>query len=888
MKLERWKQIDRIFQAALERAPEDRESFLNEECRDDPELRLEVESLLSSDEEAGDFIQSPAIEAAPELMATDRHAAYPGQVINNYRVISHIGSGGMGEVFLATDTRMGRKAALKLLGNFSADEGRLRRFQQEARAILALNHPHIITVYEIGESNQQHYIATEYIEGITLRQCLTNGQMSLIEALDVAIQIASALAAAHQAGIAHRDIKPENVMLRPDGYVKVLDFGLAKYTDRQIIEAASSEAPVVPSVHTEPGIVMGTASYMSPEQARGISVDERTDIFSLGVVLYEMIAGRMPFSGDTTSDIIAAILTSDPAPLSRYRQGVPTGLEQIVSKTLAKDCAQRYQTVNDLLSDLRWIKRHLDFAADQKQIIGDEKSVTSLFRIEKTGQIDNSRKTELHTYKRLRSKVMMITIIALLFASVVGAAAYFLSRKADDRIDSIAVLPFVNASGDSESEYLADGLAESLINSLSHLPRFRVVPRSTVFRYKGQQIEPQEIGRRLGVRAVLIGRVAQRGDSLNIQADLIEVDRVSQLWGDQYTRNLADMQSVQEEIAKEIAKQLRLRLSGEEEDRLSRQDTANSEAYQSYLKGLYFSRQYTAAGHWKAFESFNQAVRLDPNFARAYAAIAKIYAEVSSYGMPPNEAMPKAKEAVLNALALDESLAEAHASLALVKFWSDWDFIAAEREFRRALELNPNQPDTHGDYSLFLVRMGRTAEAVAEASRAIALDPISPSNIRYLALAYYFSRQYDLAIEQARRALDLDPSYDRARYVLGIAYLEKGMHREALAELERASNLPPGDQAGMLGYGYAVMGRKREALAVVKQQEKLSRQIYVSPYLIARIYAGLGEKEQAFKWLEKGYEERSDHLIRLKTDPTFDSLHSDARFADLMRRVGMS
>lgn len=890
MKQERWKQVDRLFQAALERPPEDRASFLNDACKDDSALRKEVESLLLCDEKAGDFIQSPAIEGAPNLMITDQHAAHPGQIIDHYRIVSHLGSGGMGEVYLATDTRLGRKAALKLLvPAFTGIEGRLRRFQQEARAILAVNHPHIITVYEIGESDGRHYIATEYIDGVTLRKQLANGAMSLTRALDVAIQVASALVAAHQAGIIHRDIKPENVMLRTDGYVKVLDFGLAKYTDRQMAESASSDAPAVSNIHTEPGMVMGTASYMSPEQARGISVDERTDIFSLGVVLYEMISGRTPFPGDTSSDIIASILTADPAPLSNHQHAIPKGIEQIVKKTLTKDRADRYQTVSDLLDDLRRAKHHLDFTADQGQIVGGAgASATDLFCIEKTGEIAKARKTELYVHKRKynRRAVLIITAV-LLLACVAGAIAYFTLRTGEQRIDSIAVLPFVNASGNNESEYLADGLAESLINSLSHLPHFRVVPRSTVFRYKGQQIEPQEIGRRLGVHAVLTGRVMQRGDSLNIQADLIEVEGVSQLWGNQYTRNLADMQSVQEEIAKEIAKQLRLRLSGEEQEQLSRQDTVNSEAYQAYLKGLYFSRQYTASGHWKAFESLNQATRLDPNYAKAYAAIARIYAEVSGFGMSPGEAMPRAKEAVLNALALDESLAEAHASLALVKCWSDWDFVAAEREFRRALELNPNQPDVHGDYSLFLVRMGRTSEAVAAASRAIALDPISPSNIRYLALAYYFSRQYDLAIEQARKALDLDPKYDRARHVLGIAYLEKGMHEEALSELERASNLPPGDQAGMLGYGYAVAGRKRDALRIIAEQEKLSRQQYVSPYLIARIYAGLGNKYLAFKWLERGYEERSDQLIRLKTDPTFDSLRSDYRFADLMRRIGL-
>lgn len=890
MNHERWKQVDRLFQAALERSPEDRDSFLNDACKDDSALRKEIESLLSCDEKAGDFIQSPAIEAVPNLIMTDQRAAHPGQIIDHYRIVSHIGSGGMGEVYLATDIRMGRKAALKLLvPAFTGIEGRLRRFQQEARAILALNHPQIITVYEIGQSDGRHYIATEYIDGVTLRQQLASGAMSLTQAFDIAIQVASALAAAHKAGIIHRDIKPENVMLRTDGYVKVLDFGLAKYSDRQVSNSTSSDAPTVSNVRTEPGMVMGTASYMSPEQARGISVDERTDIFSLGVMLYEMVAGRPPFPGETASDIIASILTADPAPLSDHQRAIPRGIEQIVMKTLAKDREQRYQTINDLLSDLRRAKHHLDFAADQGQIpSGTGASATDLFHVEKTGEISKARKTELHVYKRRSNRrVGLIMMAIFLFVCVAGAIAYFTLRTGEQHIDSIAVLPFVNASGNNESEYVADGLAESLINSLSRIPHFRVVPRSTVFRYKNQQIEPQEIGRRLGVRTVLTGRVVQRGDSLNIQADLIEVEGVSQLWGNQYTRNLADMQLVQEEIAKEIAKQLRVRLTGVEQEQLSRQDTVNSEAYQAYLKGLYFSRQYTASGHWKAFESLNQATRLDPNYAKAYAAIARIYAEVSGFGLPPSEAMPKAKEAVLNALALDESLAEAHASLALVKCWSDWDFVAAEREFHRALELNPNQPDVHGDYSLFLVRMGRTSEAVAAASRAIALDPISPSNIRYLALAYYFSRQYDLAIEQARRALDLDPKYDRARHVLGIAYLEKGMYEEALAELEKASNLPPGDKAGMLGYGYALAGRKREALKIVAEQEKLSRQQYVSPYLIARIYAGLGDKEHAFKWLEKGYEERSDQLIRLKTDPTFDNLRSDDRFANLMRRIGL-
>ena len=906
MDLERWRKVDEVFQAAIDCDPSERAAFLDQACKGDSALRGEVEAMIAADQQAGSFIQSPALEIDSDLIADRMHNSIIGRSIGPYKIISLLGSGGMAEVYLASDTRLGRRVALKLLPpSFTQDREKLRRFRQEARAASALNYPNIITIFEIGQVGSIHFIATEYIEGQTFRQRMASPDMTLRHGLDVVIQVGNALAAAHATGIVHRDIKPENVMIRPDGYVKVLDFGLAKLTEADSQASQKSQATL--QVDTEPGIVMGTVSYMSPEQAQGLPVDARTDIFSLGVIIYEMVTGHTPFQGETVWEVIAALLNTEPNPLKTFLPDDAALMQQIVSKALAKEREQRYQKIEELVADLEDVKEKqgLGTRRMRSDSVNSRKRANATVSVrEETVSIGNNpaqpagkhaagRKTEyiISSLERYKRGVFVALSISLLLVAFV-AYLFFKDRGhpvgGNRFTDSIAVLPFADAGSDPEIEYLSEGIMESLTNSLSQLPSLRVVPRSTVSRYKGKQIEPYEVGRKLGARVVLKVGVVPRGDALNIQAELVEVSQIAQLWGRQYDCTLGDLQSVQDVIAKEVSKRLQLKDKSESGQHLARRHTAQPEAYRSYLKGLYLSNKFTPEGHRAAGQHFTEAISLDPNYALPYAGLAKVYAEISSHGLPPSKAMPRAKDAVLSALALDESLAEAHHSLALVRWWGDWDFAAAEREFKRAIELNPNRTAAYNDYSNFLVRGGRVEEAVEVAKRALEIDSLSLESNRYLAMVFYYSHKYDRAIEQARLTLDLDPEYDRARFILGLAYVEKGMLTEAITELEKVEKLPPNQKPGALGYANAIAGRTVEAREILADLKERFKRQYTSPYEIARIYVGLDNKEEAFKWLEKAFEERSDRLTRLKVDPTFDKLRSDSRFTDLLHRVGLT
>jgi serine/threonine protein kinase/tetratricopeptide (TPR) repeat protein len=790
------------------------------------------------------------------------------QTISHYRILNQLGAGGMGEVYLAEDARLGRKVALKLLpARFTADEERVRRFEQEARAASALNHPNIVTIYDIGQADGVHFIAAEFVEGGTLRQRLAQGRVALSETLEVAIQVASALQAAHDAGITHRDIKPENVMLRPDGYVKVLDFGLAKLTEREE-ESIDKEAATRIKAETTPGTVMGTFAYMSPEQARGLKVDNRSDIFSLGVVTYEMIAGCSPFDGPTASDLIAAILRAEPAPLQRSRENIPAELEWVVAKALRKDREERYQTVKSLCSDLRQIKVRLDFEAELARLNQPELPFRSVSRTSVTLTQELARES--------------------------GGNASAPPRRARVRkvIDSLAILPLANASADPNMEYLSDGITEELINSLSQLPKLRVAPRSTVFRYKGREVDPQEVGRELGVRAVLTGRVFQLGDQLVIKTELIDVAQQSHLWGEQYRRKLTDIFALQEEISEEISEKLRLKLTGEEKKRLVKRYTENTEAYHLYLKGRYYTGKRT--GEWirKGIEHLQQAIDLDPNYALAYTGLADAYAFLASStgGLAPREAYPKAKAAALKALELDDTLGEAHCSLGFFRLLYDWDFAAAEREYKRAIELSPNYANAHDGYGFYLKATGQHEAAIHECQLAQKLDPLSPFTTLSLGWAYYFARRYDQAMAQGRKVLEMDPNFGFAHWHLGMSYVQQRLYTEAIPALQKAVILTGGGPTFVahLGHAYGVAGREEDARRVLAELEELAQRQYVSSYFLAIINLGLGEVDQAFAWLERAYEERSGFLAFLKVEPMLDRLREDARFAALVRRVGLT
>jgi serine/threonine-protein kinase len=694
-------------------------------------------------------------------------------------------------------------------------------------------------------------------------------------------------------------------MIRRDGYIKVLDFGLAKLTE-PAGSVTDNEAPTKAMVNTGAGAVMGTAKYMSPEQAKGTSVDARTDLWSLGAMLYEMVTGHTPFAGETPAETISLILQKEPAPLARYSHEAPAELERIVTKALTKDREERYQSARDLLIDLRNLKKKLEVDAEidrtgpptlrsATSTSGDHgpqgTASVPVAATASAGAAPAASSAQYIVSGIKQHKLAAAVAILVLVVVGVGLAFYLHARNNEVAIDSIAVLPFDNQNHDPETEYLSDGFTDSIINSLTQLPNLKVIARSSVFRYKGKQTDPIAVANELGVRAVLTGRIMQRGDSLTIGVELVDARDNKQLWGEQYERKLSDLISVQREIAQEITGNLRLRLSGAEQERANKHYTEKPDAYQLYLRGRFYWNKRTGEAIKTAIEYFNQAIEKDPGYALAYVGLADCYV-VPANPQPPNEKMPKARAAAMRALELDETLAEAHTALARVLVVYDWDWAGAEKEFKRAIELNPRYAGVHQWYGGYLEMLGRRDESLAERRQALELDPLSLTINFELGLAFYYARDYDKAIQQFQKTLELDPNFPLVHAYLPAAYEQKGMYDEAIAGFQKGITLRGGTEWSFsmsgLGHAYGLSGKKAEARAVLDELQRTLRQQYVPADSIALVYAGLGEKDQAFTWLEKAYQEHAFKMAWLKVDPQWDSLRSDPRFADLVRRVGLS
>ena len=827
------------------------------------------------------------------------------ELVAHYRIINRLGKGGMGEVFLAEDTKQhNRRVALKVLPpQLTSEEGRVRRFKHEARAILALNHPNILTIFEIGETETTHYIATEFIDGETLRQCLWRQSIKIDEALGIAIQVAMALEAAHAAGVVHRDIKPENIMLRHDRFVrdrfvKVLDFGLAKLTEH---DSRTSDAEAATITNTNPGTILGTTGYMSPEQAQGNEIDVRSDIFSLGVVLYEMVAGRAPFTGRTDSHIRVSIIDQQPPPLSQQSEEVPRQLDRIVAKALAKDRSKRYQTITDLKLDLEQLRAELSDPQQQTESIHRESSKTSAGRatVDRVRSADTTRiLTRTVDGKAERGfiqahKKAILLAVAVILAVVAGFAYFKYSRPP---INSVAILPFVNDSGDPNAEYLSDGITESIINSLSRLPGLKVMSRNAVFRFKGKNPDPQEVGRNLKVGAVLMGRLVKLNDRLIIKTELIDVTDGSQLWGAEYNKSLSDILLVQDEISRTISSKLELRLTGADEENLAKRFTTDAEAYELYLKGRYFWNKRGEVGLRNGIKYFQEAEQKDPNYALAYSGLADSYALLCDIGVvAPVTEMPHAKAAAQKAIDIDPNLAEGYTSRGFIKLAYDWDWLGAEADFKRGLELNPRYPTAHQWYASYLVQMGKFDRAKQEIEQAQQLDPLSPIISSNAGLYSYFEHRYDDAIAQYQKTLEIDPTFWVAHHYLGLAYAKKGMHSEAITELRSSLYSPTGplkpgavendpEVAASLGYAYGLAGQPAEAEAILSRLRALSQRRYVSGLYFAIVYTGLGDKDRAIEYLNKAFEDRHPGLVLIRVDPIFDNLRSDKRFQDLIKR----
>jgi eukaryotic-like serine/threonine-protein kinase len=777
-----------------------------------------------------------------------------GQTISHYRILEQLGAGGMGIVFKAHDSRLDRAVALKFLPEELARQPQaLERFRREARAASALNHSAICTIYDIGEEDGRAFIAMEFLDGETLRTHIHGKPLALDELLKLGIQIAEALDAAHAQGIIHRDVKPANIFVTKHDHVKVLDFGLAKLVPKGIANAGADIGGEGSDSTSIVGIISGTPSYMSPEQIRGDNLDLRSDIFSFGLVLYEMATGRQAFSGGTGGVIIEAVLTRAPVPARSVNPDIPPALEEILNKALHKDRDQRYQRAADIRADLQRLQRDVESG-----------SLSATSGLHPTGEF-SARNTLPQTATVRPVRVSKI-------------------------IDSLAVLPFENSSRDPEHEYLSDGIAASLINILATVPKLRVMAQSTMFRYKGRAMDPLAIGHELNVRAVLTGRLMQSGGSLRIGTELVDVATGSQLWGAQYDRRPGDIFAIQDEISSEISEKLRLKLTRADKKRLTKRQTHDDEAYRLYLRGRYHWDQWTEDGFYKAIDYFQQAVEKDSTYALAHAGIADSYVLLGWNGyLPPKNAFPKAKVAAMAALRLDPDLGEAHNPLAAVAWLHDWKWREAQTEFDRSLALNPVYPTANWWYGEYLMTMGRHEEALATVKKSQELDPLSLIISVSIGWSLYMARRYDDALEQLRRTIQLDPNYPVTYWILGLTLRKIGRYDQAITEGEKGVSLSGGSSMmrAALAQSFGAAGKKESGIQIHDELVKLAKQNYVASYFFAGIYVGLGEDDRAIEYLEKSYEERSHWLIYLHLDPGMDALRSDPRFQDLLQRVGL-
>ena len=892
---ERWQQIEQLYHAALARGGEERATFLAEVCAGNEELRREVESLLAYEDRAANFIESPALDVAARMIADDQSAnVVAGQLINHYKITAPLGAGGMGEVFLADDSRLGRKVALKFLPtHFTQDKRHLRRFQQEARAIAALSHPNVCMIHEVFESGEgRHCIVMEYVEGVTLRHRIAEQRLDAGAAIDVAIQVASALSAAHATGIVHRDIKPENIMLRRDGYVKILDFGLAKLTETNADLPASEGETRALELKTLPGMVLGTVAYMSPEQARGLPVDVRTDVWSLGVVLYEMLAGQQPFTGTTPTDVIISIAERQPAPLANSSPEVPSHLAGIVMKALAKDREQRYQTAEELLVDLKRLRHDLDLGAD---VEGSKPSMTaSRSSVETPGdQVDSSRLLPIRTR---RGRLLAITALAVVLIIAALAYARFFRQSSPAlhaEIKSLAVLPMANLSGDPAQDYFADGMTDTLIAGLAKVGALRVISRTSVMQYKASQKPLGQIARELNVDAIVEGSVQRFGERVQVTVRLIHAKGEEHLLSETYNRDLRDILTLQNEVAQAVAQKIQIKTTPQEQMRLAQARPIDPAAYDYFLRGRFYLNRQTKADNETAIEMFDRAVEKDANFAAAHAELAQACVW-RFFLFTPDEKQweEKAFIAVEKALSLDSNSAEAHLARGRL-LWTPSNHFPHDKaiqEYRVALSLNPSLDEARNQLALVYGHVGLLDEALQELEKAVAINP-SNALVRFrIGEILLFQGKYEPALNALRNVpREVNPALVGHQIVWALFNL--GRKEEALATLEQFLKDYPEDNRGLYTSLQAVFsasaGQDRlaeEKITLALERGKGFGHFHHTAFHVACAYALMNKPAEAVKWLEVAAGDGFPCYPLFEKDPNLNNLRHDARFVTFLAK----
>ncbi|MDI1242990.1 MAG: protein kinase [bacterium] len=890
MTAERWKQVKELFDAVAELEPAERDRYLDRACESDAALRDEVERLLSTSEGAGEFLEQPAAGEVASAILEPKGILRSGDRFAHYKILRQIGVGGMGEVYLAQDEKLDRRVAIKILNeHFGKNDSHLQRFIREAKAASSLNHPNILVIHEINVGDDANFIVSEYVEGRTLRDLVGKAEMTVSQVIEIAIQIAGALAAAHGTGIVHRDIKPENIVVRPDGYVKVLDFGLAKLLkpDNGLIGGGHEAAT---RNQTAQGVIMGTVNYMSPEQAKGEAVDERTDIFSLGVVLYELLTGATPFQGTSMPETFANVINAEPAPLALPASNVSDELQRIVSKTLCKNKNERYQTSEELLKDLRALKDNFAFNEKLGTAHAGATNIPTAVLPRITDEVNDPNTRAEGAAASGVSFVKWISL-SLLALAALGAGYYFYVDRQNGETAgrrSLAVLPFTNASGDPSAEFLADGVSESIINNLSQLSGLKVMSRNSSFRFKADQSDTRAIASRLGVETLVTGDIKQLGDKLVINVRLVDAADDSQIWGNQYVSTLTDVIAAQNEIAQAVARNLRIKLTPSDTAQLNKRYTENVEAYQLYLRGRFHVFKLLPDEIRQGIAYFQQAIDRDPNYALAYAGIADAYRSLGiGSEVTPVESFAKSKAAANRAIEIDDSLSAGHATMGMTLFWGDWDWAGAERHFQRAIELNPNDINAHISYAHLLSNLGRHNQALAEVKIARELDPLFPFAGALEGQFLFQAGKNGEALDRLQKTLDLAPNFWMTHLFLSLVYIDEQKYPEALIAARKARKLSSAStySVAMESYALAKMGLREEAKQVLGEMMEIGKTRGMPPTHLALAHLGLGDTENALDWLEKGFAEHDPKMVFLKVDPKWKDLHSSPRFAALMKRM---